>query len=157
MFLLYVIYHYIENPDILLIEEVSELKANINNSSNSKTNFLFKLSSDLLLPINTIVSLSESLNSLDTIDDQEKIKYDLNNIRSAGSVLLDSMDNILNSSFNNELDTLREWRFYELIKKLKTLINSRIGFKKITFDVNIDDNISSKFYGDDEKIYKVLS
>ena len=157
MFLLYVIYHYIENPDILLVEEVSELKTNIDNSSNSKTDLLFKLSSDLLLPINTIVSLSESLNRLETIDDQEKIKYDLNNIKYSGSMLLDSIDNILNASYNSgDVNSLREYRFYDLIKKIKTIVNSRIGFKKITFDINIDDNISSKLYGDDEKIQNVL-
>ena len=156
MLLLYVVYHYIENPDISLVEEVSVLKDSIDKSSNSKTEFLFKLSSDLLIPINTIISLGESLNSLDAIDNQEQIKYDLNNIRYAGSVLLDSMDNILNASFDSNTNTMREYYFYELIKKIKSVISSRIGYKKITFDVTIDDNISSKLYGEEEKIQKIL-
>ena len=155
MFMLYVIYHYIENPDIDLLEEVSELKVNIDSSSNSKTEFLFKLSNDLLLPINTIVSLSESLNSLNSVD-QEKVKFDLNNIKYAGSVLLESMDNIINSSNDNNFNTLKEYRFYDLIKKIKSVINSRIGFKKITFDVSFDDNISSKLFGEEEKIQNIL-
>ena len=156
MFLLYVVYHYIENPDISLVEEVSVLKENIDKSSNSKTEFLFKLSSDLLIPINTIISLGESLNSLDTIENQEQIKIDLNNIRYAGSVLLDSIDNILNASFENNTNTMKEYHFYDLIKKVKSIISSRIGYKKISFDVMIDDNIGSKLYGEEEKIQKVL-
>ena len=84
-------------------------------------------------------------------------KINLNNIKYSGSMLLDSIDNILNASYNNgDVNSLREYRFYDLIKKIKTIVNSRIGFKKITFDINIDDNISSKLYGDDEKIQKVL-
>ena len=156
MFLMYGFYHNIENPDIELLNEVSVLKEKIDKSSNTKTDFLFNLSYDLVSPMNTIISLSQSLKTL-TVDNKDEIYRDLKSIKYAGSTLLDSIDNILDMSENSDnMNFNKEYSLYDLLKRIETVAISRIGAKSIQFEMNIDDNISSRFMGDVNKIQKIL-
>ena len=157
MFLLYIIYYNIENPDIEMYQNVVILKDSIDKSSNSKTDFLFNLSSDLVNPMNTIVSLSESICNMEVYDDNQVVE-DLNNIKYAGNLLLDSINNILDRNEADSADSinLREYSVIELINRLKSVTLSRIGAKQVSFDVDIDPNVSSKLNGDISKIQKVL-
>ena len=157
MFVLYIIYHNVENPDIELYEEVKMLREKIDKSSNTKTDFLFNLSYDLVNPINVIVSLSESLNTL-TEFDKESVLKDVRSIKYAGNTLLDSIDNLLNISDDDQVSNLnsKEYGVYELLKRMESIILSRIGAKNIKFEMTIDDNISSKLIGDINKIQKIL-
>ena len=158
MFLMYVIYHNIENPDIELLEEVTLLKNQIDKSSNAKIDFLFNLSYDLINPMNAIVSLSQSLVTLST-DNKEEIHRDLKSIKYAGNTLLDSIDNILELSETDEQDNkinVKEYGLYELLKRLETVALTRIGAKQITFELDVADNLNSKYQGDITKIQKSL-
>lgn len=157
MFLLYIIYYNIENPDIEMLEDVSVLKESIDKSSNSKTDFLFNLSTDLVNPMNTIVSLSESICNMEVYDDNQVVE-DLNNIKYAGNILLDSINNILDMNEGDNADkiNIKQYSMIDLVNRLKSVTLSRIGAKQITFDVDIDPNISSKLNGDIVKIQKVL-
>lgn len=158
MFILYIMYHNIENPDLELLENITEFKEDIEKSSNAKTDFLFKLSYNLLNPINVILSLSDSLCNITTFEKEEIIR-DLNSIKYAGNTLLDSIDNILALSETDEEDNQiinKEYSVYELINRMKTVATTRIGEKPIEFELDISDNVSSKLMGDITKIQKVL-
>lgn len=157
MFILYIIYHNVENPDIELLEEVTILKGNIDKSNNAKLDFLFNLSYDLINPMNVIVSLSDSLSNIEKLD-KESVINDTTSIKYAGNTLLDSIDNILDMSDDNQEGklNLKEYNVLELLNRLKTLAITRIGAKQIIFEMEIDDNINSKLKGDITKIQKVL-
>ncbi len=158
MIVILILYYNIENPDIALLEEVSILKNKIDKSGNAKTDFLFNLSYDLINPMNAIISLSQSLKSL-SIDDKDEIYRDLKSIKYAGNALLDSIDNILDLSemYGDENRLIeKEYSVYDLLKRMETVAIARIGAKQITFEMNIDDNISSRLIGDITKIQKVL-
>ena len=157
MFLLYIIYHNVENPDIELLEEVTILKGNIDKSNNAKLDFLFNLSYDLINPMNVIVSLSDSLSNIERLD-KESVINDTTSIKYAGNTLLDSIDNILDMSDDNQEGklNLKEYNVLELLNRMKTLAITRIGAKQIIFEMEIDDNINSKLKGDITKIQKVL-
>ena len=139
MFLMYTIYHNIENPDIELLEEVTILKEQIDKSDNTKTDFLFNLSNDLVNPMNTIVSLSQSLVGT-SIDNKEEIKNDLKNIKNAGNTLLDSIDNILELLKTEEQDSkvkVNNYSLYDLLKRIENVALTRIGTKKVSFEMNL--------------------
>ena len=158
MFLMYVIYHNIENPDIELLEDLTMLQNQIEKSNNAKTNLLFNLSYDLINPINAIVSLSQSLVIM-PVEKKDEIIRDLKSIKYAGNTLLDSIDNIFDLSESDEQEnviTLKEYSIYELLKRIETVAIARIGAKPITYETEISDNISSKMIGDINKIQKIL-
>ena len=155
MFILYIFYYNIENPDIDLLEEVMILKSNIDKSSNTKSDFLFNLSYDLVNPINTIVSLSDSVSNMQTLN-REEIINDIKAIKLAGNILLDSIDNVLDMSDNSKDSSLKEYSLYEILSRMKSLCESRIGSKQVKFEMDIDNNLSSRYIGDVNKIQKVL-
>ena len=154
----FIIYYNIENPDIDILTNVTDLKQKIDKSSNAKTDFLFNLSYDLINPMNAIVSLSQSLVIL-SIDNKEEIVRDLKSIKYAGNTLLDSIDNVLDLSESDEQDNkvnLKEYSLFELLKRVETVALTRIGAKQIAFELNVDENLSSKYQGDITKLQKVL-
>lgn len=158
MFLMYVVYHNIENPDIEILEELTTLQNQIEKSNSAKTNLLFNLSYDLINPINVIVSLSQSLVTM-PIEKKDEIIRDLKSIKYAGNTLLDSIDNIFDLSESDDQENiiaLKEYSIYELLKRVETVAISRIGAKQITYETEISDNISSKMIGDINKIQKIL-
>ena len=156
LYIVFVVYHNIEDPDIELLEEVTKLKSSVENSSDSKTDFLYNLSYDLINPINTIDSLVTNINSMDVID-RNVIIDNYKGIISASNIILDSVNNMVDYSINNGKSTLKEYSVYELVSKLKTLVISKLGKKNVAFDLNITDNVNAKYYGDIDKNQKVLS
>ena len=155
MFILFVFYYNVENPDLKMIDD---LKNNIDKSSNAKLDFLFNLSYDLINPMNAIVSLSDSLTNIDTFSEEET-KEQIRNIKYAGNTLLDSIDNILDLSKNIEDENQiieREYSTYELFKRMEAVAKTRIGAKQIEFELDLADNINSRMIGDINKIQKIL-
>lgn len=158
MFILFVFYYNVENPDLKMIDDLEVLKNNIDKSSNAKLDFLFNLSYDLINPMNAIVSLSDSLTNIDTFSEEET-KEQIKNIKYAGNTLLDSIDNILDLSKNIEDENQiieREYSTYELFKRMEAVAKTRIGAKQIEFELDLADNISSRMIGDINKIQKIL-
>ena len=156
MLILFIIYYFVENPDIELLDEVTKLKMEIDKTSNTKMDFLFNLSYDLITPINTIVSLSKSLSEMETLD-KELALNDLHSIKYAGNGLLDSVNNILDmSSGNNDSSNNKEYSVVELIKRLQSVVETKIGAKQVSFEVSVANNVNSKLIGDINKIQKVL-
>ena len=156
MLMIFIMYYFIENPDIELLEDVSRLKREIDESSNTKMDFLFNLSYDLVNPISTIVSLSKSLSETQVLDKESSLN-DLNNIKYAGNTLLDSINNVLDmSSSQNENINNKEYSVVELVNRLRSATESKIGAKKVLLEVSVSNTVSSKLIGDINKVQKVL-
>ena len=71
------------------------------------------MSYDLINPINTIVSLSESISNLNQFD-KDAVLSDVYNIKLAGNTLLDSIDNIFDMS-NQINSSVKEYELFELV------------------------------------------
>lgn len=156
MFVTYVMYQNIENPNIYLLNEVKKLKIDVDN--NNKVDFLFNMSNDLISPLNDIMSMCNMVSSFD-INDKERLKNDLNSIKNASNILLDSIDNILNLSYsnvNNQKITNVIYSSLELFKQIENSALSRLTSKNVKFIMEIDDKISSKLKGDVNKIQRIL-
>ncbi len=155
LYILYIVYHNIEDPDIELLEEVTILKKEVDSTSNSKTDFLYNLSYDLIIPVNTINSLVTNINSMDVYNRDVVIK-NYKDIISASNIVLDSVNDMVDFSLDNGKSNYKEYNVYELILKLRTLVVSKIGSKNIMFDLNIGPNVNSKYFGEIDKIQKIL-
>lgn len=156
LYILYVVFHNIEDPDIDLLDDVFKLKNSIESSSSSKSDFLFNLSYDLISPINVINSLVTNVYTMDTYD-RNRIVDDYNNIISASNLVLSSVNDMVDFSLDSEKVNFKEYNMYELLSKLRTVTISKLGKKQVLFDLNIDSNVNSKYFGELDKIKKVLS
>ena len=153
MFIAYIIYYTIENPDLDLLNDLSTLKTNIDNSSNTKTDFLFNLSYDLVSPLNSLVSLSQVLYDIEV--DNDTLINDIYSVKYLGNSLLESIDNILNMSDEKDINN-KKYSLVELVNKINSFVVSKIGSKNISFQVSVNENINSNLIGDFNKINKIL-
>jgi CheY-like chemotaxis protein len=60
------------------------------------------------------------------------------------------------SSSQNESLNNKEYSVVELVNRLKSATEAKIGAKKVSFEVNVSNTVSSKLVGDINKVQKIL-
>lgn len=155
---LYFLYFWFENPDIYLVKELESAKARADESNRSKTKFLSNMSYEIIKPINSIVSCSDSV--IGSTPFNEKLAFEnIKKIYTYGIDLLEIINNILDISKIDEIDDLlenREYNFSDIIMELRSIVEARISKDNIKFIINVDHNIPSKLLGDKAKIFQIL-
>ena len=152
------LYFIIENPDIHLVNEIESLKTDIDKSNRSKTDFLSNMSHEIRTPMNAIVGFSDSLLNSSEFN-EEAARNDIQSIATAGTNLVDIINNILDiSKIESGNDTLvnKECSLDKIVKDLSSVIESRLGNSPVKLHIDMDEQIPSKVYGDATKIYQVL-
>ncbi|MDR2404007.1 MAG: response regulator [Spirochaetaceae bacterium] len=143
--------------DISDITSVVQSKLEAEAASRSKSAFLATMSHEIRTPLNAIIGLSE-------IELQKKLPpethEDLEKIYSSGSGLLGIINDILDiskiesGSFNLipvEYDTP------SLINDTVQLNIVRIGSKPINFELDPDETLPSRFWGDELRVKQILN
>lgn len=155
---MYFLYFNIENPDIKNVDELEEIKEEIDKSNKTKSDFLSNMSNEIVHPMNTILNYSNMILKEEEYSEEKTKKY-IGEITSAGSNLLDIIDNILDistlESSNDTLD-LKEYSIVNIVKDLVSVIHTRLGEKQVEFLLDVDSSIPSRLYGDYNKIYQIL-
>ena len=155
---IYFLYFSIENPDLKIIAELENIKSDINKSNRAKTDFLSNMSHEIRTPMNAIIGFSESLLNGDNFS-EERAKTDIQHISNAGNNLLDIINNILDiskiESGKDELEN-KEFSISNVIMELSSIIEARLGDGKVKLILDVDENIPSKYYGDQTKLFQVL-
>ena len=155
---MYMIYFMFENPDLYLIREFDIAKKKAEDSNKAKTDFLSNMSHEIRTPMNAIMGFSESILSEQSFD-PEQAKKDVNHIYSAGTNLLEIINNILDiskiESGEEKIDS-KEYTLRSIIMELKSIIDARLDSSKVRFITNIDSNMPSSYYGDKTKLFQIL-
>ena len=152
------LYFIIENPDIHLAREIESLKSDIDRSNRSKTDFLSNLSHEIRTPMNAIIGFSDSLLNTSKFD-EKMARNDLLSIATAGTNLVDIINNILDiSKIESGNDTLdcKSFNIAKTVKELGSIIEARIGNNPVKLYIDLDEQIPSKVYGDATKVYQIL-
>lgn len=155
---MFYLYFNIENPDIKNVQELEEVKEEIDKSSKTKSDFLSNMSNEIVHPMNTITKCSKLILKEENYSEVEAKKY-IKEISIAGRSLLNTIDNILDISAlesNNENVEESEYSITNIIKDLTNIVNTKIGEKPIEFLLKVDEQIPSRLYGDHNKIYQIL-
>lgn len=154
----YFLYFSIENPDLKIISELENVKTDINKSNRAKTDFLSNMSHEIRTPMNAIVGFSEALLNSDNFS-EERARIDIQHISNAGNNLLDIINNILDiskiESGKDELEN-KVFSISNVIMELSSIIEARLGDGKVKLILDVDENIPSKYYGDQTKLFQVL-
>lgn len=124
--------------------------------TNSRTKFFTNMSHEFRTPLNTIVGLNEMIIRE---SDQEQIVEYAGNVSSAARILISLVNDIIDLS-KMELSRMEitevEYDTKELINELVDIINVQMRDKKLTFYLDIDENIPSVLYGDARHIEQVM-
>jgi signal transduction histidine kinase/AmiR/NasT family two-component response regulator len=143
--------------DISDITSVVQSKLEAEAASQSKSIFLATMSHEIRTPLNAIIGLSE-------IELQKKLPpethEDLEKIYSSGSGLLGIINDILDiskiESGNFELIPV-EYDTPSLINDTVQLNIVRIGSKYINFELDLDETLPSRFFGDELRVKQILN
>ena len=157
-FMIATLFFTIESQDSKLLAEVKASKEEAEAANKAKTQFLENMSHEIRTPMSTILGFSETLLKQKELS-QEQVKEDVENIHSASITLLDLINNILDiSRIDSSREELveREYELQDLVFEVNSVFSSKINNNELTFEISVDPNLPRRYYGDYQKLTKVV-
>lgn len=155
-FVLLIMFHSIENPDLNLINQLEIAKDQADKANQAKTEFLSSMSHEIRTPLNAIVGFSECM--LPSTDLTE-IKGFAKDIVDASHNLLEIVNGILDISKieAGRMEIIpKEYNPREVFNSLCKLVKPRIGNKPIEFKTNISPDLPGILKGDMGKVKQIV-
>ena len=153
-FMLLIMYHTIENPDLKLLNEITLAKNELEQANKIKNEFISSMSHEIRTPLNAIVGFSQVTKLSNTL---EEAKENSDDIITASENLLNIMDNMLevfaieNESNEVKLEAYNPKNFFNEVIEL---YKNKMEEKGLMLNVAIE-NIPN-LIGDKNIIRKVL-
>ncbi len=157
IFIAFIMYFTIENPDVKMIEQLDIAKTQAEKANKAKTEFLSNMSHEIRTPLNAIVGFSECM--LDRNDLSEETKGFAQDIVDASNNLLEIVNGILDISKieANKMEIItKEYNPREVFNSLCKLVKPRIGDKPIEFKYTCCDDLPGVLKGDVSKVKQIL-
>lgn len=158
-FVLLIMYHTIENPDIKLLNEMTLAKTQSERSNRAKSDFLSSMSHEIRTPLNAIVGLSENIASYKESIPKEVFE-DTQDIINASQTLLEIVGNILdiNKIESEKMEIIEnKYPFKETIENMCKVTTTRIGEKPIHFTLTFAEDIPYELIGDKGKVKEIIN
>ena len=155
IFIAFIMYHTIENPDVKVIETLNENRKLIEKTNEEKLNILFELQQKTKEPIKNIQDIS---NLMLNENNKDKLKEMAKHVNTSSKELMLLSNNVFDIS-NMDISNIKlALGFYD-VKLLFKEIEKRVQ-EEIQGDVelrtNYTDLIDAKLYGDKVKLKQVL-
>ncbi len=143
--------------------QIQEARDEAERANSAKSRFLANMSHEIRTPINTIMGMDEMILREDTGSAPREyygpVTSYARNIKYASESLLSLINDLLDISkiesgkmhlVEQEYDTV------ELLRGLTTMIRGRAEDRKLYFDLNIDETLPKRLYGDGGKIKQIV-
>ncbi len=143
--------------EIFYIREHEKIRNMAIIASEAKTNFLANMSHEIRTPMNAILGMCEMI--LREAEDETKVRKYAGNIKSAGSLLLSLINDILDitkvESGKAEL-ICEDFEICSVLNDIANIAINRATDKGLTFDFDVSETIPYRFYGDEIRIRQII-
>lgn len=157
-YILLIMYFTIENPDTKVIEQLNIEAKKASEVRKAQENFLASMSHEVRTPLNTIVGLSTSLEENPKCP--VEMKQDLQDIVTSSYNLLEMFNNVIDI---NEIETgtlklqNEKYNIKESINEIINIHKIKLNKKKLTLNVEYQDNIPKYLYGDIKHLKVIIT
>ncbi len=152
----FLMFHTIENPDMLMVEELSKAQKLSEKTANDKNTFLYTISSDIEKRIDKIDSIYSNIINAKS---EEESKYYLSELKEN----LDNSRNMLRRTIDiSDMDAIHlqttnnKYNLKLLLESVYSLKKKDIN-KDIDFRLNLSDDLPEELYGDSIKLKQILA
>ncbi|MBR5422271.1 MAG: response regulator [Lachnospiraceae bacterium] len=143
--------------------EIREAREEADRANMAKSRFLANMSHEIRTPINTIMGMDEMILREDATDVPRHyflsmVTYALD-IRGATESLLGLINDLLDISKieSGKMHLVeQEYDSVNMLRSVITMIRGRADTKKLYFDVEIDEELPKRLYGDEGKIKQII-
>ena len=159
VFITYIMFHTIENPDVKLLMQMTLARDQAEKANRAKSDFLSSMSHEIRTPLNAIVGLSEDIVTYKNQVPKEVVEDSID-IQNASQTLLEIVGNILdiNKIESEKMEIVNNpYNFREEITNLCKVTTTRIGDKKVDFKLNIALDVPYELIGDKVHIKQVIN
>ena len=156
VFVTFLMYFTIENPDVQMMEELYKNKKLIEKSNQDTSNFLFRMTQEIKKPVKDIIGVSAELQNYNSVDEiKEKIRY-INNIGT-------ELDYLINDALDVSSMTTKRLKIYDsrynainIFKEIEYRFEQQVD-KKVKFNCVISNVLPSYLYGDSIKLKQAVN
>jgi len=138
-----------------LKEELIASKEQAERSSRAKSEFLSRMSHELLTPMNAIMGMMQIAAKKDSLDD---VRYYLEEIGDASRHMVRMIKNVLDVSGRGNTITFedKEFKFNSMLEYVLGRIVPETEKKQQTFDIEISGSVPKSLVGDEKRIAQVM-
>ncbi len=156
IFVTFVMYFTIENPDVKMITELNKNRLLVNQTNEEKSNFLFLASNQIKEPIKKIQEISQDTEDIKDIETYQELVKEINNLSHSLSFQVENVMDMSTLSNVNIKVIENKYNLPNLIEKLRIQKEKNVH-DNVEFRVNISENIPEYLYGDSKLLEQVIS
>lgn len=156
-FLIIIMYHTIENPDVKMIKELEIARDHADKANRAKTDFLSSMSHEIRTPLNAIVGFSDCITDAGSL---EEAKENAKDIVNASQTLLEIVNGILDISKieAGKVEIVNsKYNAMEAFTELARLITPKMNEKGLEFTYTIASDLPDTLYGDHANLRKIVT
>ena len=155
IFIAFIMYHTIENPDVKVIETLNENRKLIEKTNEEKLNILFELQQKTKEPIKNIQDISNLMLNENNKDKLKEMAKQVNTSSKELMLLSNNVFDISNMDISNIKLALGFYDVKLLFKEIEKRVQEEIQ-GDVELRTNYTDLIDAKLYGDKVKLKQVL-
>lgn len=157
VFVEFIMYFTIENPDLKLLEEVHKSKEISDNANEEKTMFLYNMTQEIRNTMNDIDDNADMILESSNLDDDKEYAREIKIIASKFNTMTNEMFDVskLDSAYIKVYNS--KYNVKNIFKEIVTMYNNKCKNKNIDFRVNIDHDVPFVLYGDSIGLKEVLT
>ncbi|MGN0993333.1 MAG: ATP-binding protein [Bacilli bacterium] len=160
IFIAFIMYHTIENPDMQMIETLLRNRELVEETVNDKSNFLFKISQEMKKPVKNIIDNSRLLKATDDLKEKEHLLEIIERDANNAYFIINDIASVSSVDFKKIKIKDGSYLTQKLFKDIESNVNNRLlnsnKDKDINFSFKTYNSYPEKLNGDYIKLKQVL-